>query len=154
MSIETTSERWELNESLLQSYRSIFIASQSILVAAGVMAVASIQAKWITLLISGIAIFQLILGFSVVKARGMIVDFHKFNLAKRFDKNGEILSEKECSEVLDEHTYVHESKIRKKISKTINKKLWRETRVKIDIIIPLSFLVIWICFIVYKFISV
>lgn len=126
--IKEQSVNWTLNESLLQSYRSIFIASQSLIISGAALT----SGTWIHPIIISIAIVQLIIGYLVIVTRARIVDFYKFNLSEKGFK---------------EEQYINNRTIRLNANKYIpGETNWRKTRIRIDLIIPLSFLLIWFCF--------
>lgn len=128
-------DRWSINESLLQSYRAIFISSQSLFISAAALTTDS----WIHLAVIGIALFQLYIGFTVVGSRALIVDYHKYGILSRFPN-------------VTERDYVHNLALRKEINSIVGiSKNLRQTRFKIDILIPASFLIIWICFLINYF---
>ena len=135
--MSTGADKWTINESLLQSYRTIFISSQSLFISAAALTTGG----WIHLVIIGIAIFQLYIGFTVVRARALIVDYHKHAV-------GSVRPE------LTEKEYVHDLKRRTEVNKTIGISTnWRQTRFKVDVLVPLSFLIIWICFLLRYYLS-
>jgi hypothetical protein len=128
MSVHSISDHWTTNESLLQSYRSIFIASQSLFISGAALTVNT----WINLIIVGTAIFHLWIGYTIVNTRTKIVDFYKYDLS-RFITN------------IDD--YIHDKDKRLNANRSAGIKTnWRKTRIKIDIYIPLSFLIIWLSF--------
>ena len=77
-----------------------------------------------------------------------------------FNKNGELLqSDADCSEGLEEYTYISDSKIRKKVHMNLSS-MWdrkgsfrtlRLTRIKFDVIIPVFITLVWLAFIIYSF---
>jgi len=131
-------ERWNVNETLLQSYRSIFISSQSFILAVG-----AIVLDKSTFILFAIAIMSLIMiwvvWFPVVVSRHRIVDFYKY----RAIKPGDI---PDCSEA----QYVHDPVKRKRANEgfgiTTN---WRKTRIKLDLVIPIMFTLVWILLLGY-----
>ena len=123
---------WRVNESLLQSYRSIFISSQSFLLGVG-----AYIAKWEPLFFLAIfAIAQYIIWFvwkEVVRSRSYIVDFHKFQVTKPLPFN------------VSESEYVHDSTLRDKANQEFGiKSNIRKTRQKMDVILPNLYSVIWL----------
>lgn len=134
--IKDQSINWQLNESLLQSYRGIFITSQSLLVGA----VAFTKEPWLNMVIIIMALILLRIGFTVIRARARVVDFYKFNLCRYKYKGIEITKEK----------YVTEKVIRDEANHDIvtDKTNWRPTRVKVDLWIPRIFFLIWLSFLI------
>src|SRR5512139_2571148 len=97
-------DRYSANESLLQSYRSIFISSQSFLLAVG--AIVSGKSPWVLYITTVLSLGMIwLLWFPVVRARHKIVDFHKFRTRLSADDQKQLCSEKE---------YVHDRKLRAK----------------------------------------
>jgi hypothetical protein len=128
-------DKYSVNETLLQSYRSIFISSQSFLLAVGAIVSGKSPCVLYITTIVGLSMIWF-LWFPVVKSRHRIVDHYKFS-AK--------LSESELKGLCSVDEYVHDRKLRAKANKlfkiTTN---WRETRKKVDFWIPFLFSVIWI----------
>ena len=135
--------RWNTNETLLQSYRTIFISSQSFLIAVGAVLLAEQTCIWLFSLITALALFMIWgLWFQIVRTRHKVVDYYKFQLGgeeakKEFDG---------CSE----SDYITKKKQRKKINAALKKKNWRLTRIKVDFILPCLFSLIWLALLVAK----
>ena len=126
-------ERYTVNETLLQSYRTIFISSQSFLLAVGaIVAGKNPGVLFITAVLSLVMIW--FIWFPVVRARHRIVDYYKIY---------KMLSATDI-ERLSENEYVHDHILRAKANKLFGITNWRETRIKIDIMIPVLFSLIWI----------
>jgi len=133
-------ERWGTNESLLQSYRIIFISSQSFLIAFGAILFDSNTPLWLLITIVALT-FVVIWGLwlPVVRARGLIVDFYKFNIYVNHPGR--------------ESDYVHDKKFRDKVNKEVKLPLhsnWRQTRIKMDILLPIYFTILWFVLILAK----
>lgn len=128
-------EKWSVNESLLQSYRLIFISSQTFLIAVGALLLNKEQPRWLLDAVAGVAIIIWILWFQVVTARHRVVDYYKFQLDKS------LACKFTCCSV-DEYVKDENGK-RKAINHAIGKKNWRPTRIKIDFMLPLIFTAIW-----------
>lgn len=149
------SDRWSTYDSNVQSYRSNMIASQSFLLA---VATFSIDKTILGYTCIAIAIFQLwFIWFRVIRVRTIISDFHKFNLDTRFNDCGEEITDMTtfCGKPLNEDTYVKNRLIRKKVNSVLarsNPKLkhnMRTTRIKLDLILPISFTLLWIVLLFY-----
>lgn len=151
--------KWEVYEANVQAYRSSMIASQSFLLAAGTF---SIDRTVLGCTCVGIALFQLwFIWFRVIRARTIISDFYKFNLSSKFCKDGERISSEfnKCNNilVLDEDTYVKNRQIRKKVNSKLADEMnkpklkhnMRYSRIKIDLILPISFTILWIIILLY-----
>lgn len=158
--------KWEVYEANVQAYRASMIASQSFLLAAGTF---SIDRTVLGCTCVGIALFQLwFIWFRVIRVRTIISDFYKFDLSSKFYKCGERMRKKKkkkrissafnmCKEVLDEDTYVKDRQIRKKVNSKLAEELhkpklkhnMRYSRIKIDLILPISFTILWIIILLY-----
>jgi len=134
----TDEERWSINESLLQSYRSIFISSESFLLAVG----AIVTDKSITVLMATAFISVLMIWaiwFPVVRARHLIVDYYKYRSLSGVPTN-----------LCTEADYVHNKVLRKAANEALKIETnWRPTRWKIDLLTPVLFSVVWIVLIAY-----
>lgn len=146
------SSKWSTYEANVQSYRSNMIASQSFLLAVGIFSINKIVLGCACV---GIALFQLwFIWYRVIRARTIICDFYKFNLKNKFNVCGQDITKNAelCKKCLDEDTYVKNKEIRKKVNYELaklenNPKLkhnMRQTRIKIDLILPISFTFLWI----------
>lgn len=132
-------EKWSINETLLQSYRSIFISSQSVLLAVG--AIVSSKSPMVLYLIAAISLLMIwVIWFPVVRARHRIVDYNKFRNE---------LSESERSELCSEKQYVHDYTLRKKANERLGIMTnWRSTRKKLDILMPALISLVWLVLVV------
>jgi hypothetical protein len=132
---------WSINETLLQSYRSIFISSQSFLLAVG--AIVLEKNNIVLFLLAGLSLFMVwFIWFPVVLSRHKIVDYYKY---------GSGLSQIDRTQLCSEHEYVHDRKRRDKANKLFGIRTnWRKTRWKIDLLIPIFISVIWIILIILE----
>lgn len=133
--------RWTVNESLLQSYRSTFISSQSFLLAVGAIVVGKSAAlAYLTALVGLVVIW--FIWFPVVRARHKIVDYYKYSA---------ILSPESLFELCTEDQYMRSEAHYRKANTILGISThWRETRVKIDVILPLLFSVIWVALVAHQ----
>lgn len=151
---------WSLYDSIVQSYRSNMIASQSLL-----LAVEAILFERSIFLEIGICIIGLIqlwyIWYLIIRARSIISDFHKFNALYNFSQIINIDGNKMTEEnalPLTEEKYVNDRKVmiraNSELAKiTQNDKLrtyLRITRLKLDVIMPISFTIIWVMLIVFQ----
>jgi hypothetical protein len=129
-------DRWTVNESLLQSYRSIFISSQSFLLTAGAV-FSGKQPEYLTYATTTLGLLMIwFIWFPVVRARLKIVDYHKYASGLRPRALREICSEQE---------YVLNAVKRKDANQRLGiTNNWRATRIKMDVMLPLLFTVLWI----------
>ncbi|MCM1159368.1 MAG: hypothetical protein NC300_11395 [Bacteroidales bacterium] len=146
-------DRWSVYEANLQSYRSMFLSSQSIMLAVG--AIITGKSVIATVVVAIVAVFQIIyVWLPVIYYRFLLVDFYKYSMGENFDAYGNLKEEKE-SLMLTEQIYCKNKDIRKKVNSTISVNQnserafsnWRETRKKIDIVIPVSMIMLWIMYV-------
>jgi hypothetical protein len=135
--------KWSVNESLLQSHRSIFICSQTFLIAVGAILLETSKPEWLIWLLagSGFTIIWLF-WFRVVITRARVVDYYKFQLDDNFKANFD-----NCSE--DDYVRNRDGK-RKSINKTIDKSNLRATRWKMDVGLPIIFSLIWLALLIVR----
>jgi hypothetical protein len=159
------SEQWATYESNIQGYRSNFLSSQSILLA--VETIISGKNPILTAIIAAIGLFQLwYIWYRIISIRTRIADYFKYSMNlginKLFDKEGNSLSSNtQYSDCLDENIYATNAKVRRKVNKYISEN-WgkrekfrniRTTRLKLDIILPVSITIIWIILVFYDLCS-
>ncbi|MDP2993334.1 MAG: hypothetical protein Q8N82_08295 [Deltaproteobacteria bacterium] len=130
---------WNINEMLLQSYRAIFISSQSFLLAVGAMVYG--KSTCVLLVTASISLLMIwYIWFPVVRARHLIVDYYKYRY-----KHRALLSSVEWSKLCSEEQYVNDRNLRKEANKLFGiDSNWRPTRWKLDLFIPFLFSIIWI----------
>lgn len=129
-------QKWSVNENLLQHYRSIFISSQSFIIAVGAIMVG--KPSWIFIPIFLISLIMIwFIWFPVVKSRHRIVDYYKYSL-----ELDDTLIKNLCTET----EYVNDKRKRNEANKLFKNDIgnWRSTRIKVDLILPISFSVIWL----------
>jgi len=136
----TDSELWIVNESCLQSYRSIFISSESFLLAVG--AIVSDKGIWVLVVTAAISVSMIwFVWFPVVRARHRIVDYWKYRAALR------IVPSTLCSE----KDYVLNKKLRGEANAALGIKTnWRPTRWKIDFLTPVLFSAVWVVLVAHE----
>jgi hypothetical protein len=151
MNLET---KWSVNESLLQSYRSIFISSQSFLLAVGAVLVE--QYPYLNIVIAGLSLLMIWwIWIPVVKARRRIVDYYKYAL-KLNDEQSVLFLQR-----FIEHDYVKDGTQRREANQFLQEAIGekkpitdlRETRKKIDIYLPIGFSIIWLLFIIISIVE-
>lgn len=149
---------WSEYDSITQSYRSNMIASQSLLLT--VAAIFYDKNSFLVTLVCIIGfIHQWYIWFRVITSRTIISDYHKFNAKFDFSKkiNSEGYLNTGTQSELTEEIYVSNATVRKVANHTLaeitgQKKYrtnWRTTRIKLDLIIPLTFTAIWIGLIIF-----
>jgi len=136
---------WAVNESLLQSYRSTFIASQSFLLVVGsILLNDNNNPYWLLGFVSISALVMIwYVWFRVVISRARAVDYYKFQLTTNVIEHDDF-----CN---SEEDYISNKKMRKKMNKAAEKKNWRLTRIKIDLFLPVLFSAIWLSLIYAKY---
>lgn len=170
-------EKWSTYESNVQMYRSNFISSQSFFLAVGAILLGK-GMLWIVLMLALIAAVNIwYIWFRIILSRIRIVDFHKFNMGKRFalkavrpGENEVVMpDDPESGEYIKirEKDYAANKQIRTQINRLMSEKTelreqWaassdkghfknmRATRLKIDVFIPISFSLVWLLFIGYS----
>ncbi len=129
-------QAWGIHEANMQSYRSIMLSSQSLLLAVGAILIE--KTSLVLVPIAAIAIFQLwYIWFRVIYSRMKIVDYYKFEMykTKKYDVN----------------QYVCDRNIRSKLNNKYSVKgTFRPTRIKLDIILPITINLVWIIIIFYN----
>ncbi|HWU98217.1 MAG TPA: hypothetical protein VN114_06870 [Oxalicibacterium sp.] len=127
-------DRWSINESLLQSYRSIFISSQSFLLAVGaIVSGKSGVVLYATAAISLVMIWAI--WFPVVRSRHLIVDYYKFGMM----------------DFCDEDEYVNKRDVRDNANRQFKIGTnWRKTRKKLDLYTPILVSLVWVVLVIYE----
>ncbi len=143
--IEIFSLKWSVHENLLQWYRSIFISSQSFLLAVAALFYNSNEAVFLG--VSAVAlIIILYIWLPVVISRHRFVDYYKY--AVELDKED---IEKLCTDA----EYVENESKREEANNILKLETnWRLTRKKMDGLIPALFLIIWILMMFTKYRSI
>ena len=153
---------WTLYDTNVQSYRSNMIASQSLLLAVAAIFYEKAVVLAIVICIVGL-INQWYIWWRVIQSRAIISDFHKFNslyeLSIKVNNKGDVWEDGDL--YLSEQTYVSNRSVRQKannwiVAQTGNKKFktnYRITRIKLDIILPIMFSIIWVLILWFSVIS-
>lgn len=133
---------WSVNQSLLQSYRSIFISSQTFLIAVGAILLETDKPEWLLwfLAVSGWTIIWWF-WFRVVVIRARVADYYKFQI----DDNNKAIFDN-CLE----EEYVKNKEKRDSINNKINKSNWGTTRKKMDLGLPVIFSTIWLALLIVR----
>lgn len=156
--VNASINKWSTYEANVQSYRANMIASQTFLLA--VAAILYEQSFLFLCICVGVALFQLwYIWFRIIRVRTIIVDYHKFELFSKFNDRGEY-AENSTNPLLED-TYLKNKAIRKQVNaiyadikrspKLIHN--MRTTRLKIDLIMPLSFTFMWVCYLIFGLIA-
>lgn len=141
--------RWSTNEAHIQAYRSSMISSQSFLLA--VAAILLDKSKLLFAICAVVALIQLLyIWYPIIRRRTIISDYYSNDLMHRFSECGK--QEVNCEGQLQVETYVKNKTVRKKVNEQLaksNPKLkhnFRRTRIKVDLLLPASFALIWVSF--------
>jgi len=150
-------KEWAVYESMTDSYRGIFLSSQSILLAVG-----AVTLQTTTLLTAFIAIAAILqiwyIWFRILYVRSQISDYHKYAMNKRFDKAGNPRGgDADPADYLSEHVYVRNRAVRARVHTNMTAAWERKekfttlrlTRIKLDIIIPVFMTAIWVSFVLF-----
>jgi len=124
-------DQYSINESLLQSYRRIFISSASFLLAVGIFA-SNQENLLLFYIIIGMNLLLILWGWvPIVKVRAKIVDYYKYYIYQDTEYNLE--------------GFLETREVRNKAYQSVEEKgPWRLTRIKIDIVLPSMFVVVWL----------
>mgnify|MGYP000913083138 CR=1 FL=1 len=137
---------WQIQESLLQSYRGLFLTSQSIIFSiASIIATNPNPDKIVFLILLSLGLLLLWFWFRIGNARGLDVSYFQMLLLKT--ENGETIDkiltrfkEWQCKGRQEKIKILKESKLDKS-----------KTRTTLEIIVPTIFLVLWIFLIATTF---
>lgn len=145
---------WAINDANLQSYRNMYLSSQSIMLAVGAILIE--KGLILIILLSIIALFQIYcIWVPIMHYRGLIVDFYKFKLGEHFDWNGDFVEEI-AEHPLTDSIYCNNKKIRVKVNYLYSVNIYKEkpfsnyrkTRLKLDLFMPISMTLMWILYII------
>ncbi len=108
-------ERWVLYDSMIQSYRSNFIASQSLMLAVGALFIN--ESLFLELFVAAVALFQTwYIWYRVIRVRAIISDYYKFNtlydFSNKINSKGNIENNPKIP--LTESIYAKNNKIRRR----------------------------------------
>lgn len=151
---------WAINDANLQSYRNMYLSSQSIMLATGAILIE--KGVILVVLLAIIALVQIYwIWVPIMYYRGIIVDFYKFKLGEHFDWNGDFVEEK-AEYPLTDSIYCESKKIREKVNylygnKICNKKMFsnrRMTRRKLDVLMPVSMTLMWMLYIIIAYMGI
>jgi len=141
--------KWEVYESNVQQYRALGATVQSFFLAVGSLIATSsrdgLSAALVMSLVAIVGIFHLYyIWYLSLRARHKIVDYYKFQIHKGLDDASIAALEAECSE----HDDVNNAEKRKQANANFfgepNLPVFRTTRMKFDIVVPLMYSAIWV----------
>jgi len=135
--IEDAKRLYPVNESLLQSYRRIFISSESFMLSVGFL---QFNYKISPVLFYTIILLNLIIilfgWVDIVRARAKLVDYYKYKLNLSCDDSDKFLKNHKYRREVYDSLGVPKGKKHRKGP-------WRETRIKIDLILPVLYIAVW-----------
>jgi len=137
--LKEVATKWGIYENAVQSYRTIFISSQSFILVVGVLLFE--KSVWLFMPLALISLLVIwYIWFPVVKARHRIVDYYKYALELTDEERAKL------SEWCTEKQYVNNIDKRREFNKKCGPEEgnWRLTRKKIDLMIPCLFTFLWL----------
>ena len=153
MANQSAATKWAVYESNVQQYRVLSATVQSFFLTVGsILYTRSDVPKFLMVLVFAIGMLHIwVVWFKIVKARHLIIDYYKFMHYQGLTA----LDIKKLTEECDETTYVHNDKKRREVNakyfKRPDLRLWRETRLKLDIWVPTMYTVMWLGLFFWKF---
>lgn len=150
------SEQWSTYEANVQAYRSLSVSSQSLFLTVGAILLGwDLRIPFFTVLAMAM-ITTWYIWFPAIFSRTAIVDFHKFRLGDRFDKNGDVQAKGDKGSRLDERDYARVTNLalRRRVYEHLSRpgykhRTIRVTRRKLDVYLPILFTIVWVIFAVY-----
>jgi hypothetical protein len=147
-------QNWAIYEANVQQYRVISATVQSFLLTIGSILFTS-SSNVPALLLTTIFVIGLAhilwIWIPIVYARHKIVDYYKFQHDCKLSEDERTALEKTCGE----SEYVVSVEKRKQVNKDFFKKadlkVWRLTRVKLDLIVPTAYAICWIELAAWKY---
>ena len=134
---------WDIQESLLQSYRNIFLTSQSIIFSIAVVIV-STSTPYLAFLLLFIGIFMIFyLWIPICRSRGYDVWFFHWQILQL--ENGKAIDQKIFTEFKKWQALDIKEKRKKLEQDKLGKLLLRsKVRTKMELYLPWSFVILWI----------
>ncbi len=153
--------QWSTYESNVQAYRGLSMSVQSLYLAVGaiLLGVGDNLPFFTVFALAMVTTWYVF--FPVIYARCAIVDFYKFALESRFDANGAArenagdthLSPRAYADVLRGRAL--RARVASQIEMSTGERFrtMRQTRVKLDLVVPSSVTIVWIVFALYMVIA-
>ncbi|KZE91477.1 hypothetical protein [Microbacterium sp. TNHR37B] len=149
--------QWSTYEANVQSYRGLSMSAQSLYLAVGAILLGvGDKLPFFTVLVLAMVTTWYAF-FPVIFARCAIVDFHKFDLGSRFTSTGDLRDGSDDSR-LSERAYANlwrgrplRARVASQIPMPAGQRFrtMRQTRLKLDMFIPVSITVVWGVFALY-----
>lgn len=153
----TPDSQWSTYESNVQAYRGLSMSAQALYLAVGAILLGTgMRLPFFTVFILAMVTTWYVF-FPVIFARTAIVDYHKFDLGSRFDEVG-LPRAAESSARLSERAYASVTRgraLRARVASHIDMppgqkfRTMRQTRLKLDLFIPISITIVWAIFAAY-----
>ena len=149
---EGPEKKWAVYESNVQQYRVLSATVQSFLLAVGsVLFTQSNVPNLLMLLVAALGVAHVFLiWYPIVKARHRIIDYYKFQFYCNLSQE----RQRELAVFCKEEEYVHDDKKWQDVNAQFfdrpKLKLWRETRHKLDRLVPGAYVLIWIGLVAWK----
>lgn len=144
--------KWAVYEANVQQYRVLSATVQSFFLTVGsILFTQQHVPNFLMLMIAVLAILHVrFVWFDVVKARHLIIDYYKFQHYAKLTA-GDLA---QLADKYPETRYVHDAEARREVNAKFFRKpglrLWRETRLKLDVIVPTAYVIIWIGLLAWK----
>ncbi|MFV0496089.1 hypothetical protein [Mycobacterium sp.] len=149
--------QWNTYETNVQAYRGLSISAQSLYLAVGaILLTQGDKLPFFTTFALAMTTMWYVF-FPVIFARTAIVDFHKYSFRDRFTEVGELRTSSDDLP-LSERTYANlwrGRKLRKRVASLVDMpegkpfRTIRQTRLKLDVFLPVSMTVVWVAFGIY-----
>jgi hypothetical protein len=149
----SASQNWTIYEANVQQYRVLSATVQSFLLTIGSILFTSTQPVpgLLLMMIFGIGVLHVLwVWVPVVYARHKVIDYYKF----QHDCNLTEEQRAQLANVCTEKQYVKLRDLRKPVNKEYfnnsNLSVWRLTRVKLDLAVPIAYVVFWMGLALWK----
>jgi hypothetical protein len=152
MANESAGTKRAVYEANVQQYRVLSATVQSFLVTIGsIFYTQEGVPNFLMILTATLGLLHIrFIWFDVVRARHLVIDYYKF----QHYQNLTVIQTKELNDKYPEARYIHDVEARREVNKMYFKrpdlKLWRETRKKLDIVVPTGYALIWLSLLAWK----
>lgn len=154
-------EQWSVYESNVQAYRGLAMSAQSLFLAVGAILLDETLPLIAVMVLAMTATWWVF--FPVIFARTAIVDFHKFDLGRRFDRAGHVREDPAAPGLREvEYAKVTNRALRGRVYAEVTRgnrvrygadapafRTLRQTRLKLDLVMPCLFTAAWATFVAY-----
>ena len=149
--------QWATYQADVQSYRGFAMTAQSLhLVVGAILLAAGMRMPFfVVLLLAMVSLWGIF--FPVIFARTAVEDYHKYNFRDRFDSDGNEVTDGSDFEPLIERAYarfLEGRRLRKRVYAQMHRHMpegerfrtIRQTRARLDLMLPISITVVWAAF--------